>query len=462
MSLYRLTFYRLILGWIVISTLAAGSVYFYRIHRIQAVKLQQTEAAIEKSLPSILDAIETNLSFDPQPLDTQQFPGFVALDLFDEDGQLVAQKADLEAETIGFSLEHELPPNRRHDGQLHATLLQHGPLELVWLSLPIKVNEQIKGYLDGIYRIPNDQLKAMREETHEILAVVLLAVIATTFLLYPFIRSLHTSLQVSANNLLHSNIELMEVLGSAVAQRDSDTSTHNYRVTFYALMLAEHIGLPKGQIQELIAGAFLHDVGKIGISDTILLKPGKLSADERAQMQRHVELGLEIVSHSGWLRHARNVILGHHEWFNGTGYPLKLAGKNIALTARVFAIADVFDALTSARPYKTAMSAEESIETLEKESGSHFDPILVHAFIQIAPQLHACLSQMNEAQLIRRLRGIVAHYWGAPAAASESAAHASWFERMRAAFCSLRRLAKKSDNILEASSASTPPTTSVW
>lgn len=459
MNTYRATFYRLILGWIVISVLAASTVYFYRMHRLQAIKLQQTEAIVQSSLPSILAALKNRQSDYPDPIDTQRFPGFVALDLFDAQGRLRAQKSDLEAETIGFALERELPGSWRRDGRQHSAILHHGPLELVWLSLPIKVDNQLKGYLNGLYRIPNERLHALREETREILMVVLLTVIATTLLLYPFIRSLHANLQTSANHLLHSNIELMEVLGSAVAQRDSDTSAHNYRVTFYALMLAEHLGLPARQIRELIAGAFLHDVGKIGIPDAILLKPGKLTREEFAQMQRHVELGLEIVSHSGWLRHARNVIMGHHEWFDGTGYPLRLAGKNIPLTARIFAIADVFDALTTERPYKSALSLQQSIAILQQESGNHFDPELLQSFIGIAPELHACVSRLDEGQLVKNLRQIVAHYWGEPVSAVPDSV--SWICRWRAAFCSWRRLAKKSDSMLDASAASTPPVTSV-
>ncbi len=184
----------------------------------------------------------------------------------------------------------------------------------------------------------------------------------------------------------HANITLLKVLGGAIAKRDSDTNAHNYRVTIYAICLAQALKLNKSQIRALIKGAFLHDVGKIGISDTILLKPGKLNDKEFKEMQRHVIYGVDIINNSEWLNDAVDVVKFHHEKFDGSGYFSSLVGKKIPLNARIFAIVDVFDALTSIRPYKKAFSYVESINLLRKGSGSHFDPELIQLFEQIAEE----------------------------------------------------------------------------
>ena len=177
------------------------------------------------------------------------------------------------------------------------------------------------------------------------------------------------------------------MLGSAIAKRDSDTDAHNYRVTFYSVRLAEAIGLDEPKIRSLIKGAFLHDVGKIAIRDATLLKPGRLNTEEFTEMQSHVQHGLEIVENAGWLADAGQVI----------GYPNGLAGEAIPITARIFAIADVFDALTSARPYKEAIPPDQSLAILREGAGRHFDPALLEAFEPLAPVLYATMSRQEDA-----------------------------------------------------------------
>jgi HD-GYP domain-containing protein (c-di-GMP phosphodiesterase class II) len=145
---------------------------------------------------------------------------------------------------------------------------------------------------------------------------------------------------------------MMEALGRAIAKRDSDTGAHNYRVAWIAARIAERLGLSGSAMQALIAGSFLHDVGKIGIPDAILLKPGRLDEQEMDTMRTHVAQGEEIVTGMGWLDGAQAVVAAHHEKWNGSGYPRGLAGEAIPLAARIFAVADVFDALCSKRPYK--------------------------------------------------------------------------------------------------------------
>ena len=155
----------------------------------------------------------------------------------------------------------------------------------------------------------------------------------------------------------------------------------------------------------------MHDVGKIGISDNILLKPGKLSDEEFDVMRTHVELGVQIIGASVWLQAARPIIECHHEKYNGSGYPRRLPGEEIPLVARIFAIVDVFDALTSHRPYKEPWPFEKAMAILEKDAGSHFDPHLVHAFKSIAAALHDEIGRSSEADLAARLTPLVERYY---------------------------------------------------
>ena len=235
-------------------------------------------------------------------------------------------------------------------------------------------------------------------------------VVLTTLILYPIIITLIGQLSRLADNLLVSNIETLQVLGSAIAKRDSDTDIHNYRVTIYSVTLAEAAGLQHSLIRGLIKGAFLHDAGKIGISDEILLKPGKLTKKEFKMMEQHVIHGIDIVEGSDWLKDAIHVVGFHHEKFNGEGYPYGLKGESIPITARIFTIADVFDALTSMRPYKEAMSFEEAMAVLEEGRGTQFDPTLLDTFTPIAKSLYENVAGCSDETLSEKLEHITRKY----------------------------------------------------
>jgi len=157
-------------------------------------------------------------------------------------------------------------------------------------------------------------------------------------------------------------------------------------------------------MRSLIKGAFIHDVGKIAIRDSILLKPGRLDADEFAEMKTHVSHGGDIVRQTEWLADAAEVVKYHHEKFDGSGYLTGLGGEDIPVIARIFAIADVFDALTSARPYKQPLSLERSVEILLEGRGTHFDPKLLDAFLAIAASLYATYSGREEGDLATELQ----------------------------------------------------------
>lgn len=197
----------------------------------------------------------------------------------------------------------------------------------------------------------------------------------------------------------------------AVAKRDADTDTHNYRVTLYATRLAEAMKLETENIASLIVGAFLHDVWKIGIPEQILLKPGPLTVEEFEIMKTHVSLGSEIIQDSVWLKRARNVVLFHHEKFDGSGHPLGLGGNDIPLDARLFAVVDVFDALMSRRPYKEPLSFDEALKVLQDGAGKHFAPEVVSAFEPVAKALYGEIGLADKAYLKSTLKMTINKYF---------------------------------------------------
>jgi HD-GYP domain-containing protein (c-di-GMP phosphodiesterase class II) len=175
----------------------------------------------------------------------------------------------------------------------------------------------------------------------------------------------------------------VRALADAVEARDAYTARHAERVAAYGLEIARACGMETDVSPELEFGFLLHDVGKIAISDAILHKPGMLTDDERDAMRRHPVIGEEIVRGIEFLGDAREVVRSHHERWDGTGYPDRLAGERIPLAARVFAVADAFDALTSDRPYRAAASFREARRVIAESSGTQFDPTVAEAFDDI-------------------------------------------------------------------------------
>lgn len=172
-------------------------------------------------------------------------------------------------------------------------------------------------------------------------------------------------------------------LAKAGEYRDEETGNHVLRMARYSALIAEALGLPREECSLIERSSPMHDIGKIGIPDTILLKPGKHTPEEFEVMKRHTLIGYDILkdSPSKYLQMGAVIALGHHEKFNGQGYPYGLARDKIPLAARIVALADVFDALTSVRPYKAAWSLQDSITYVRKQRGQHFDPDCIDAFI---------------------------------------------------------------------------------
>lgn len=166
----------------------------------------------------------------------------------------------------------------------------------------------------------------------------------------------------------------------AIDARERNTRLHSLRVREYALHLGRSMGIAGQSLEDLGRGALLHDIGKIGTPDSILLKPGKLDEEEWRIMRRHPELGAAMIEPVTFLREARQIVLTHHERFNGSGYPAGLVGAEIPIGSRIFAMVDALDALTSDRPYHRAISFEDAASIVRKDKGTHFDPQVVTAF----------------------------------------------------------------------------------
>jgi response regulator RpfG family c-di-GMP phosphodiesterase len=190
-------------------------------------------------------------------------------------------------------------------------------------------------------------------------------------------------LQSAMTELEQSHSATLEALGSAIDLRDSPTAGHSRRVLFYSIKIAEAIGGMEDQLKTLGMGAWLHDIGKLAIPDGILLKPGALNEQERQIMQRHVEIGYDLVKGIPFLADAAEIILAHHERHNGSGYPRGLHGEAIPISARIFAVADSFDAMTSDRPYRTALPVQTARSVIDAGRGELFDPVIADAFFAV-------------------------------------------------------------------------------
>jgi putative two-component system response regulator len=212
---------------------------------------------------------------------------------------------------------------------------------------------------------------------------------------------LETRVRERTRELNDTRLEIIRRLGRAAEYRDNETGLHIIRMSKYSQLLGQARGLTRSESEMLLNASPMHDIGKIGIPDRILLKPGKLDPQEWETMMSHTTIGGEILSghHSELLETARTIALAHHEKWDGSGYPNRLRGDAIPLAARIVALSDVFDALTSERPYKRAWTVEQAVDYITEHSGRHFDPDLVGTFRAEMPQLLAIKRMYPEPQV---------------------------------------------------------------
>lgn len=203
---------------------------------------------------------------------------------------------------------------------------------------------------------------------------------------------------VSIHELKETRLQIVQRLGMAAEYKDNETGRHVLRMSHYSQIVALAAGFSQTYADDVLNASPMHDIGKIGVPDNVLKKAGKFTDDEWAIMRRHPEIGAEIIGHhaSGLLRMAHLMALTHHEKWNGTGYPYQLAGEDIPIEGRIVAIADVFDALTSERPYKKAWTIDDAVAHLKAEAGQHFDPKLIPLFLDHLPEIIAIKERWPE------------------------------------------------------------------
>ena len=334
---------------------------------------------------------------------------FVLGRLYDTEGVLVVEVRPETGEPAAGAGARLTDFHRPFAGSRHQVVrLAAGPAVLV--QAPLSSSDRVVGSIDGAFLLGPETVAAGRRRILSVVLYVAGVALLTALLLYPLLAELVRRLARASTDLLSANLETLQVLGEAVAKRDTDTQAHSCRVTIYAARLAEAAGFSDAALRRLIKGALVHDVGKVAIRDEILLKPGKLSDEEFEVMKTHVVHGEDIVRRCAWLEDAADVVRYHHERYDGGGYMQGLAGEEIPIAARIFAIADVFDALTSKRPYHEPRSLEATMELIWDGSGSHFDPSLVATFAEIVPELHERFAGRDDPRLRDQLSAVVRRY----------------------------------------------------
>lgn len=399
---HRTLVYRLIAIGLALSLLIGLTVLFIERDRVSQ---EAIDVAVERL--SLFSSRYGHLLDDPDNIDPDKIHqafiefssagnqnklgSFVLVHFYDAHGKVITEFIDEQQERLGEvkKKQQEMEINMPAHGKDQYDIIRVAGLPYLRISLPVINNSQeTVGFMNAFFAFSPETIDDFRLRGLRAMITAMLIVLLTTAILYPVILRLTQRISRFAEQLLDANLDTLETLGNAIALRDSDTNAHNYRVSIYAARIGEELDLPGQTMRTLIKGSFLHDVGKIGIPDAILLKPGKLDDKEFEIMKTHVEQGRNIIQRSKWLSDALEVVFSHHEKMSGKGYPMGLADGDIPVTARIFAIADVFDALTSKRPYKEAWSFDEAMKILEEERGTHFDPNLLDAFSRIVKPLY--------------------------------------------------------------------------
>ncbi len=241
-----------------------------------------------------------------------------------------------------------------------------------YIGVPLTANGELLGVLEVFHRSRLERGDDWLAFLETLAAQVAIAIDNAT--------TAH-ALQRSNRELLDAYDTTIEGWAAALDLRDEETEGHSRRVTEMSVQLARRLGIEGDRLLHIRRGALLHDIGKMGIPDSILLKPGKLDEAEWEAMRQHPTLAHRLLSGISFLREALEIPYCHHEKWDGTGYPRRLAGETIPLSARIFAIVDVYDALCSNRPYRTAWSEEKALSYIAEQAGRHFDPVVVEAFL---------------------------------------------------------------------------------
>ena len=431
-AIHRLLISRLVISAIVVSLLVSSLVIYYAKDRV-------SEIAVDRSLQGAMNinVLAADILNEPglprrnemQTLINRVIPyrqqnnyasgQYVFVLIKTLDGTEIARLSDrgVDSNKAINAIQQAALPIPDKANQVNHALTELNNKFYVLLTVPLVTRQnEVAAYVEAIFAVSEKEINKVKARRFRAILIAVGIVLLTSLLLYPTIVQLLNRVTRMSRQLLDANLETIQLLGSAIAKRDSDTDIHNYRVSIYSVRLAEKLGLTPTEIQSLIKGAFLHDVGKLGIRDNILLKPGRLDEDEFEEMKTHVQHGMDIVARSSWLQDAEEVVGHHHQKYDGTGYFGGKQGKDIPLNARIFAVADVFDALTSKRPYKEPMSFEKAMSILQEGSATHFDPDVLEAFQAIAHTLYEMYGRGDNDRARQDLENIIETYFRQDAA----------------------------------------------
>ena len=326
----------------------------------------------------------------------------------------------MQSELISFSTSSATSAAERFT-QKGVQLLPSDRIDGSWLLLNKRIyqkviiplydaNENRVGYIRGIYLVSLTDTKHIITRFVLSSLLCLAAVTVCSVFCYFGYLFMNNHLIRSIGELNRTTLFLIKKLGESLAKSDRKDRNHNYRTLIYAMTLAETAKLSLEQKRTLIHGVFLHDLGMLPTSTDILHKEDELDEEAFKEISQHPKLGGNLVRKFRWLRNAEQVIRFHHEKYDGSGYPDGARHEKIPMIARVFSIADAFDALTSDRPYQDARSLEESLDALEMETGTQFDPVLLASFLEIAPELHKRVTTLKDKGLEKEADKILKKY----------------------------------------------------
>lgn len=405
---------RLIVCGILLSGIWGYCVYVYQINKIKSELFFQ----LKKASSHLLET--KNIQFSE--LEPHAFERFIAifggqhtdfriimLDVYSV-GQQSVFHYESTSEAINEIRKKKAIKPKQLIGQDKQTVFKYQDDVYLQVLTPAYYDNKFLGSVNIMVALEPAAIGRFRNALIIALLHVAITISTMALVLYPLIHRSYHRLQHISRELRQSHLHTILALGNAVAERDSNTDEHNYRVTYFSLCLAEHLKLPPQKIQSLVKGAFLHDVGKIGIHDNILLKPSSLTDVEYATMKTHVDQGVKIVHGVHWLEDSLEVIMFHHERYDGSGYPLGIGGEQIPVCARIFAVVDVFDALISNRPYKNALSYADAIEKLISENRK-FDPFVFYSFLEISGSLYNKAVSMDKKEFEVYLQTKLSRYF---------------------------------------------------
>jgi HD-GYP domain-containing protein (c-di-GMP phosphodiesterase class II) len=398
------------------ALIVAGTSLYLEFRQLESTLLSYAEKEAKLFVPLFLDQLKSSNQLSSEDLAPQLavaigHTSFIAVELYNENREVFFERRRANSETIKQQFLKKgiitVLDDRANGSWIIADKRIYLDAAIPMIALQ---DDKTIGYVKGMYRSSLQDTKVI---IHRFLLSALIgagAVLLCGLLMYPGLLFFQNHLIKSSSELNRANGFLLKHLGAAIAKCDSGHQFHNHRVLIYGIRLAENQKLQRSQIRSFIQGAFLHDIGMLDLDTSLLMKPEPFDDTEQKLMQEHVKRGAALIKPYRWLRSGVEVVRYHHEKYDGSGYPAGISHDKIPGIARIFTIVDAFDALTSNRPYREAQELDQALRVLEQDSGSHFDPVLLSAFIEIAPKLYSVVSKLDGKPLERELNGVLKKY----------------------------------------------------